>query len=220
MSQTRPYRTAMRRTSLSRPVALTVDDGLIRQDRTFFRLRLRATATICCGCTRWSIAVFGWDPAFFPDENRTPADVVNLGHVVNVIEDPDERTVVLAAAWSLARKLLIVLARRDWEATDVALDFQGVGIVTGKRTFLKFFTQEELRAWIERVLDRRAIAAALDSSTSSGTTPRNSRFAVNRIATAVASHRAVPGTRRRSQGRNRAAPCVRDGAAGTLPGVR
>ena len=95
---TRADRTAIRRTALSRPVALALDDGLIHQERTFFDygcgrgddlLRLH----------RMGIRVSGWDPAFFPDEERSPADVVNLGYVVNVIADPAERVVVLAAAW-------------------------------------------------------------------------------------------------------------------------
>ena len=89
-----------------------------------------------------------------------PPDVVNLGYVINVIDDPDERTVVLAAAWQLARKVLIVSARLDWESADAAVGFQGDGIVTGKGTFQKFFTQEELRQWIEQVLNRRPVAAA------------------------------------------------------------
>ena len=159
MSTTRADRTAIRRTALSRPVALALDDGLIHQERTFFDY----------GCGRgddllrlykMGIPVSGWDPAFFPDEERSPADVVNLGYVVNVIEDPAERVVVVAAAWELARKVLIVSGRLDWEATDAAVDFQGDGIVTRKRTFQKFFTQEELRQWIEQVLDRRPVAAA------------------------------------------------------------
>ena len=171
----------MRRISLSRPVALAVDDGLIRQDRTFFDygcgrgddlLRLH----------RMGITVSGWDPAFFPDEDRTPADVVNLGYVVNVIEDPDERTVVLAAAWNLARKLLVVSARLDWEATDAAVDFQGDGIVTGKRTFQKFFTQEELRQWIESVLGRPPIAAAPGIFYVFRDDADEQSFAVNRVA--------------------------------------
>ena len=127
VNTTRADRTAIRRTSLSRPVALALDDGLIHRDRTFFDY----------GCGRgddllrlhkMGIPVSGWDPAFFPDEQRMPADVVNLGYVVNVIEDPEERVVVLAAAWGLARKVLIVSARLDWEATDAAIDFQGDGI--------------------------------------------------------------------------------------------
>ena len=159
MSATRADRTAIRRTSLSRPVALALQDNLIHPGRTFFDY----------GCGRgddllrlqkMGIAVSGWDPAFFPDEERTPADVVNLGYVVNVIEDADDRLVVLAAAWALTRQVLVVSARLDWEATDAAVDFQGDGIVTGRRTFQKFFTQEELRTWIERVLRRRPVAAA------------------------------------------------------------
>ena len=159
MRTTRADRTAIRRTALSRPVALALEEGLIHQDRTFFD----------CGCGRGDdllrlhrigIPVSGWDPAFFPDEERSLADVVNLGYVVNVIEDPSERVVVLAAAWALARKVLIVSGRLDWEASDAAVDFQGDGIVTGKRTFQKFFTQEELRQWIEQALDRRPVAAA------------------------------------------------------------
>ena len=159
MTTTRADRTAIRRTALSRPVALALKAGLIHQDRTFFDY----------GCGRgddlvrlhkMGIPVSGWDPAFFPDEKRSAADIVNLGYVVNVIEDPAERVVVLAAAWELARKVLIVSARLDWEATDAAIGFQGDGIVTGKRTFQKFFTQEELRHLIRHVLNRRPIAAA------------------------------------------------------------
>ena len=159
MSTTRADRTAIRRTSLSRPVALALDDGLLHPERTFFDY----------GCGRgddllrlhkMGIPVSGWDPAFFPDEERTPADIVNLGYVVNVIEDPDERLVVLAAAWELARKVLIVSARLDWDAADAAVDFQGDGILTGRSTFQKFFTQEELRQWIQQALDRQPVAAA------------------------------------------------------------
>ena len=95
MSATRADRTAIRRTSLSRPVARALQDNLIHPERTFFDY----------GCGRgddllrlqkMGLAVSGWDPAFFPDEERTPADVVNLGYVVNVIEDSDDRLVVLA----------------------------------------------------------------------------------------------------------------------------
>ena len=100
---------------------------------------------------------------------------MNLGYVINVIEEPADRVVVLAAAWELASKVLIVSARLDWEATDTALNFQGDGIVTGKRTFQKFFTQEELRQWIEQGLNRRPVAAAPGIFYVSGTRPTPSR---------------------------------------------
>ena len=181
MNGTRADRTAISRTSLSRPVALAVDDGIIRQDRTFFDY----------GCGRGNdllrlhkmgIRVSGWDPAFFPEEEREPADVLNLGYVVNVIEDPDERVVVLAAAWELAQKVLIVAARLDWEATDAAVGFHRDGIVTGKRTFQKFYTQEELRQWIERVLGRSPVAAAPGVFYLFRAETEQQLFSVNRIS--------------------------------------
>ena len=42
----------------------------------------------------------GWDPAFRPDVPCMPAEIINLGYVLNVIEDPQERANVLADAWA------------------------------------------------------------------------------------------------------------------------
>ena len=152
-------KTAISRWSISRPVALALEDGLISKETAFFDY----------GCGRggdirrlheMGIEVSGWDPAYFPDEERTPADVVNLGYVINVIEDLEERAVVLYAAWNLAQRVLIVSARLEWEARQIAGDYQGDGIVTRKRTFQKFYTQEELRDWIKAVLGQDVVAAA------------------------------------------------------------
>lgn len=149
----------MRRASLSRPVALALGDGLLLSGRTFFDYGCGRGGDLL-QLHRMGFAVAGWDPAFFPDEDRTPADVVNLGYVVNVLADVEERAVVLAAAWALARQVLIVSARLDWEAAGAAVDFEGDGIVTRQRTFQKFFTQNELCDWIGRVLGRPPVAAA------------------------------------------------------------
>lgn len=159
MSAAGAHKTAIQRWSLSRPVALALEDGLLSTDTAFFDY----------GCGRggdlkrlhkMGVRVAGWDPAFFPDEERTPADIVNLGYVVNVIEDLEERAVALCAAWELAHKLLIVSARLEWEARTVAGDFQGDGIITRKRTFQKFFAQDELRDWITATLGHACVAAA------------------------------------------------------------
>jgi len=48
----------------------------------------------------------GWDPYYSPDNSCTPADVVNLGYVINVIENPAERREALIKAWELTRKVL------------------------------------------------------------------------------------------------------------------
>ena len=50
----------------------------------------------------------GWDPVFRPREKRRAADIVNLGFVLNVIEDANERRETLQSAFSLARRALVV----------------------------------------------------------------------------------------------------------------
>lgn len=44
----------------------------------------------------------GWDPVHQPDNARRQAPVVNIGYVVNVIEDFTERQETLRRAWALA----------------------------------------------------------------------------------------------------------------------
>src|SRR3954452_807300 len=84
-------RTALQRGGLSRPVRLAVDDGLISAD---------ATSVLDYGCgrggdvarlVRAGVQCTGWDPHHRPDGTLEPSDVVNLGYVVNVIEDLQER---------------------------------------------------------------------------------------------------------------------------------
>lgn len=50
------------------------------------------------------IAAAGWDPWFAPDRPRTPADVVNIGFVLTVIEDLDERRQALRGCSQSDRK--------------------------------------------------------------------------------------------------------------------
>jgi DNA phosphorothioation-associated putative methyltransferase len=85
---------------------------------------------------------------------------VNLGYVVNVIEDRHERAEALRRAWNLAGAVLVVAARPDWEAGQVRGQPRGDGVVTSKGTFQKFFEQDELRLWIESVVGEAPVAAA------------------------------------------------------------
>lgn len=149
----------MERTALSRPVALALHDGVIRSDTTVLDYgcgrggdvrRLRAAG----------VDASGWDPAFAPSTPKQPADVVNLGYVINVIERTDERVQALTEAWRLARSVLVVAARLDWEARYLAGTAHGDGLVTGRGTFQKLYLQEELRVWIDANLSAQALAAA------------------------------------------------------------
>ena len=50
----------------------------------------------------------GWDPVHKKDEKKLNADVVNVGFVLNVIENPEERIEVLHEAYNLTKKLMVV----------------------------------------------------------------------------------------------------------------
>ena len=107
------------------------------------------------------VACSGWDPAHRPDGERAEADVVNLGYVINVIEDTAERATTLRSAWALARQVFCVAAQvlvsgRGKEPVEF-----GDGILTGRGTFQKFFEQSELKAYLEAQLEVEAIPAGI-----------------------------------------------------------
>lgn len=102
----------------------------------------------------------GWDPVHRPEGDRRPAAVVNLGYVVNVIEDPGERVETLRRAWSLAEQVLVVSGRLVDERPARAGPDHADGVLTRLGTFQKFFEQQELRAWIDGCLDVHSVAAA------------------------------------------------------------
>jgi DNA phosphorothioation-associated putative methyltransferase len=154
------HKTAIRRGDFSRPVKSAHQDGLIDPTVTVFDygcghgqdVELLAAQGVACA---------GWDPAFRPESPKHPADVVNLGFVLNVIEDVDERTEALRQAWELARRLLIVAAQvKEAGRGQLQLAF-GDGVLTGRGTFQKFFGQGELKAFLEAELQADAIPASL-----------------------------------------------------------
>jgi DNA phosphorothioation-associated putative methyltransferase len=102
----------------------------------------------------------GWDPHFAAREEKREADAVNLGFVVNVIEDLGERRAALAGAYKLARKVLAVAAliggRTAFEQHRLFRD----GVLTTRGTFQKYFSQQELREYLEETLGREPIAVA------------------------------------------------------------
>ena len=153
------YRTALNRSALSRPVRLAVEAGLIEESSSVFDYGcgqgddLRTLSAL-------GIQSYGWDPIYSPEERRREADVVNLGYVVNVIEDPKERVDILREAWELAKKVLIVSARLTVEIKGTKYEAYGDGYLTRRGTFQKFFEQHELREWIDHVVGDDCVAAA------------------------------------------------------------
>ncbi len=152
-------RTALRRTSLSKPVAVALADGLLTPHTSVFDYGCGRGGDI--ERLRWlGYEAAGWDPAFSPSTAKQAAHAVNLGYVINVIEDAGERADTLRAAWDLTRSVLIVAARLAEQAKIRHATGHLDGLVTSRRTFQKLFTQEELRAWIDDTLGVRSIAAA------------------------------------------------------------
>lgn len=151
--------TAMARTGLSRPMTLAIDHCVLPVGATVFDYGCGRGGDV----KRLNDAGFhadGWDPAHAPDQPKTPADVVNLGYVLNVIEHPAERVQALREAWSLARQALVVAVRPEWEVRSVDGRHSGDGIVTAKGTFQKFFDQGEIRGLIEVTTATTPVAAA------------------------------------------------------------
>jgi DNA phosphorothioation-associated putative methyltransferase len=106
------HRTAIRRTELSKPVRTAIEDQPITD----------GTTVVDYGCgqgddvrnlTTLGVKCIGWDPQYHPKTTMCRSDVVNLGYVVNVIEDSEERASVLKSAWGYAQQTLIVSARVD-----------------------------------------------------------------------------------------------------------
>jgi len=152
-------RTAIRRNDLSRPIRTALRDGALAANAEVLDygcghgddIRFLAEA---------GFNAFGWDPAHRPDGLRRNADVVNLGYVVNVVEDPQERADALRSAWQLTGCLLIVAARLKSDLVLKDFELLEDGYVTRLQTFQKFFEQQELRDWIESVTGEPPVAAA------------------------------------------------------------
>src|ERR1700730_18072751 len=130
------HRTAIRRAKLSRPLRVAFEDGIVSSHTSVFDY----------GCGHGDdlrylddagISAFGWDPAFLPNGSRQDADVVQLGYVINVIEDPHERASVLRTAWGFARGTLVVAARLKDESEDSPSSEYGDGYLTRLGTFQK-----------------------------------------------------------------------------------
>ena len=104
------HKTAISRTELSRPIKLALDDGILSPELPFFDYGCGLGDDLRLLAVR-GIKGVGWDPVHRPDQERRRAAVVNLGYVVNVIENPAERREALLRAWDLTETVLIVSGR-------------------------------------------------------------------------------------------------------------
>lgn len=151
------HKTALVRHELSAPMKTLAKHGFLQGDYSVFDY----------GCGRGDdlreleahgLDVSGWDPNFRPDADKLSSDVVNIGFVINVIEDKDERIDVLLGSWELTQKLLVVSAMLANESHIAQFQPYKDGVITSRNTFQKYYNQSELKDFIETTLDENAIA--------------------------------------------------------------
>ena len=104
------------------------------------------------------IDVAGWDPIHNPDGNLAKSDIVNLGFVINVIENINERTETLKNAFSYAKKLLIASVMVAGESVISKFTPYKDGVITSRNTFQRYYTQSEFKEYLEDSLGQSAIA--------------------------------------------------------------
>jgi len=104
------------------------------------------------------IDVIGYDPVHRSEVKLTKKDIVNLGFVLNVIEERIERTETLKKAFSYSKKLLIASVMIASENHIQKFKPYKDGIITHRNTFQKYYSQGEIRYYIEETLKQPAIA--------------------------------------------------------------
>lgn len=100
----------------------------------------------------------GWDPVHFPEGLLINSNIVNLGFVLNVIEDKEERIETLKRAWDYADTLLIVSVMIAGDSVINQFTPFKDGVITSRQTFQKYYAQSEFRSFIETCLNENAIA--------------------------------------------------------------
>jgi len=154
------HKAALVRTTLSKPVRSALESGLFTRETTFFDYGCGHGGDVQC-IAEQGFSGSGWDPHYRPDTPCISADIVNLGYVINVIENPAERREALINAWALTQKVLIVAAQVLIEDRIRGTVIYGDGVITRRNTFQKNYEQEELKVYINQVLGVDAIPIAL-----------------------------------------------------------
>ena len=154
------HKTALARYELSKPVRTLLEYGLLRPDTTFFDYGCGQGADIH-GLLALGHQADGWDPVHRPQAPQRKSAIVNLGYVLNVIEDPAERLETLVRAHNLTERILVVSALiNETVDTGTAVPYQD-GVLTNRHTFQKYFDQQELQQYIEDALEVTAVPVAL-----------------------------------------------------------
>jgi DNA phosphorothioation-associated putative methyltransferase len=154
------HKAAIHRPDLSKPVRLALEAGLFTESSTFFDYGCGHGEDIKRISDRGFTST-GWDPYYRPTDDRTSAEIVNLGYIINVIESQIERREALIKAWELTQKVLIVSAQVLIGDVGKGQIAYSDGVVSSRNTFQKYYEQEELKLYIDQVLGVDSVPVAL-----------------------------------------------------------
>lgn len=150
--------TALSRSNLSAPMQCLARHGFLDGSLTVFDYGCGKGDDIR-NLSANDITVSGWDPHYAPDQPKHAADIVNLGFVINVIENYQERLEALIGAYDLAEQVLVVSAMLFNQNAFKGQTFND-GVITQRNTFQKYFTQSELKDFLSETLETDAIPVA------------------------------------------------------------
>jgi DNA phosphorothioation-associated putative methyltransferase len=148
--------TALSRSNFSVPVQALLRHALIGPHTTVFDYGCGKGDDVRNLCTN-GIQASGWDPHYANDALKPSAWVVNLGFVINVIEDINERVIALRGAFALTEGVLAVAAMLTSQMPSDGRPYRD-GYLSSRNTFQKYYSQAQLRDFIEHTLDENAIA--------------------------------------------------------------
>ncbi|MEQ9450490.1 MAG: DNA phosphorothioation-associated putative methyltransferase [Pseudomonadales bacterium] len=159
MTEIERHKTALVRSELSLPMRLLLRYGFLDGSKAVFDY----------GCGRgddldWllqlGVSAEGWDPEYRPGEKKVSANIVNLGYVLNVIEDKKERSATLRDAFSLTQDVMLVSVMLGYQRKREQYQEFRDGVLTQRNTFQKYFAQDEFKSYLEEVLEHRVIPLA------------------------------------------------------------
>lgn len=142
--------TAISRSAFSAPVQALARSGFLDGSQSVFDYGCGRGDDLK-GLRENGITANGWDPHYVPSAPKFQAHIVNLGFVLNVIEDLDERAEALLSAYSLATELLVVSAMLATQDSLKGIPY-GDGVLTSRKTFQKYYSQNELREFVRETL--------------------------------------------------------------------
>jgi DNA phosphorothioation-associated putative methyltransferase len=150
--------TALSRSNLSAPMQCLAKHGFLDGSLSVFDYGCGKGDDIR-NLSANDIKISGWDPHYASNQPKKEADIVNIGFVINVIENFQERLEALLGAYDLAHQMLVVSAMLISQNAFKGQLYND-GVITQRNTFQKYFTQTELRDFINETLDVDSIPVA------------------------------------------------------------